>query len=119
MIDEIADLMFQDKDKLNPERGRFESILTQVAQKSRAAGIFIFLATQRPSADVITGLIKANFPARIACRVSSSVDSKIILDETGAENLLGRGDAIISSPEYNSTRFQVAYVTPKEVLKYS
>lgn len=118
IIDEAADLMLQDKNKKNHNKGRFEELLCMIAQKSRAVGIYLVLATQRPSVDVITGLIKANFPARVACRVSSSVDSKVILDQTGAESLLGKGDAIINNYNNNYTRFQVAYTTPAEVLKY-
>jgi S-DNA-T family DNA segregation ATPase FtsK/SpoIIIE len=105
IIDEVSDLMIQDKNN------KFETLLINLAQKSRAAGIYIILSTQRPSVDVITGLIKANFPARIACKVSSSIDSKVILDQIGAESLIGRGDAIIFSPKHNYVRFQVALVT--------
>jgi len=115
VIDEAADLMLQDKNKKNIHKGRFEELLCMIAQKSRAVGIYLVLATQRPSVDVITGLIKANFPARLACKVSSSTDSKVILDQTGAESLLGRGDAIINNYNNNYTRFQVAYTTPDEV----
>lgn len=112
VIDEVADLMMQDQNKRNPHRGLFESQLCTIAQKSRAAGIYLVLATQRPSVDVITGLIKANFPARIACKVSSGVDSKVILDQPGAESLLGRGDGIINAGTYNYVRFQAAYISP-------
>jgi len=119
IIDEIASLMLWDSNKKNPNRGQFEMKLIEIAQKSRAAGIYIVIATQRPSVDVVTGLIKANFPARIACRVSSAVDSKVVLDQTGAEALLGRGDAIISSPEFGFAKFQVAFTTPKENIKGS
>lgn len=104
IIDEAADLMLQDKKNNN----QFENKLCSLAQKSRAAGIYIVLATQRPSVDIITGLIKANFPARVACKVSSSTDSKVVLDRAGAEMLLGRGDAIINNSQYSYTRFQVA-----------
>jgi S-DNA-T family DNA segregation ATPase FtsK/SpoIIIE len=107
IIDEVSDLMLQDQDKNNKSRGVFEKLLIQIAQKSRAVGIHLVLATQRPSVDVLTGLIKANFPARIACKVSSAIDSKVILDQHGAENLLGRGDALLRSDNGN-IRFQVA-----------
>lgn len=119
VIDEIASLMLWDSDKRNPKKGQFEKKLVEIAQKSRSSGIYMVLATQRPSVNVITGLIKANFPARIACRVSSSFDSKVILDRVGAENLYPRRDAIISSPEFDFTRFQVAFTTPEETLHVS
>lgn len=114
IIDEVADLMIKDQDKKNPDKGRFEELVCAIAQKSRAAGIYMVMATQRPSTDVITGLIKANFPARLACRVSSATDSKVILDSTGAEKLLGRGDAILDNVKNNNVRFQVAYVDPEK-----
>lgn len=111
IIDEMADLMLADRS------GQFENSLVKLAAKSRAAGIYIVAATQRPSVDVITGLIKANFPARLACKVSSRVDSQIILDYPGAENLMGQGDAIFKSPTCDSIRLQVAYVSAKETAK--
>jgi len=117
VVDELASLMLWDQDKKNPNKGRFETLLIAIAQRSRAAGIYIIAATQRPSIDVVTGLIKANFPARIACRVSSAVDSKVILDQSGAESLLGCGDAIINSPEHNFVRFQVGYATPESNMR--
>lgn len=110
IIDEVADLMLVDRG------GQFQSSLVKLAAKSRAAGIYIILATQRPSVDVLTGLIKANFPARLACKVSSRTDSQIILDYQGAEHLTGRGDAIFKSPSYDSVRLQIAHVTPQETL---
>lgn len=110
IIDEVADLMLLDKS------GQFQSALIKLAAKSRAAGIYIILATQRPSVDVITGLIKANFPARLACKVSSRVDSQVILDFQGAENMIGQGDAIFKSPTYDSVRLQIAYVNPQDTL---
>ena len=85
VIDEVADLMIQDK-----KAKVFETLIVKLAQKARAAGIHLIMATQRPSVDVITGLIKANFPARIACKTSSKTDSQVILDTHGAENLMGR-----------------------------
>lgn len=117
IIDEVADLILQDQDKNNINKGKFEHLLCLIAQKSRAAGIFMILATQRPSVDIISGRIKANFPARIACKVSSAVDSKVILDQVGAESLLGRGDAIINSISHNYSRFQVSYIEANEVIR--
>lgn len=103
VIDEFADLIMQDYNK-----SIYRSLLN-LAQKSRAAGIHIILATQRPDAKIVNGEIKANFPSRISTRVSSGIDSKIILDCSGAEDLLGKGDAIINSSEHKYNRFQVAY----------
>lgn len=110
IIDEAADLMLMDK------TGQFESYLVRLAAKSRAAGIYIVLATQRPSVDVLTGLIKANFPARLACKVSSRIDSQIIIDRPGAEHLLGKGDALFKSPTNDDVRLQIAYVKPSETI---
>lgn len=104
IIDEVGDLMLQDK-----KSSRFEKSLIRLAQKARAAGIHLIMATQRPSVDVITGLIKANFPARIACKTSSRTDSQVILDAPGAETLLGRGDAVIK----DGPRFQAAFSSPE------
>jgi S-DNA-T family DNA segregation ATPase FtsK/SpoIIIE len=101
VIDEFADLAMQDQGK------RIYSLLCRLAQKSRAAKIYIILATQRPSVKIITGDIKANFPCRISLRVASAMDSKVVLDESGGEDLPGRGAALI---KYNNktVRFQVA-----------
>jgi S-DNA-T family DNA segregation ATPase FtsK/SpoIIIE len=112
IVDEFADLIMQDKDNL------FYTALCRLAQKCRAARIHLILATQRPSVNIINGTIKANFPARIACRVTSHVDSKVILDSSGAENLLGKGDALIRDNTRFSERFQVAYTTAAEVCQY-
>jgi S-DNA-T family DNA segregation ATPase FtsK/SpoIIIE len=112
MIDEFADLIMQDKED------EFYIALCRLAQKCRAARIHLVLATQRPSVNIINGTIKANFPARIACRVASHVDSKVILDSSGAENLLGKGDALIRDNSRYLERFQVAYITPQEVCSY-
>lgn len=109
IIDEVADLIMQDKNN------QLYTSLCILAQKCRAAKIHIILATQRPSVNIINGTIKANFPARIACKVSSHVDSKIILDATGAQNLLGNGDALIRDNFRTLERFQVAYTNAVEV----
>lgn len=112
IIDEFADLIMQDRED------QFFDKLCRLAQKSRAARICIVLATQRPSVSIINGDIKANFPARLACRVASHVDSKVILDVTGAENLLGKGDALVRDNFRLMERFQVAYITASEVCQY-
>lgn len=110
IIDEFSDLMHSSKKE-------FQKNLCMLAQKSRACGIHIIIATQRPSVDVVTGLIKANFPARISCMVSSLTDSRVILDSGGAEKLLGKGDSIINAPGYDMVRFQGAYLNQEEILK--
>ncbi len=97
VVDEFADLMMQQGKDV-------EVCVARLAQKARAAGMHVNLATQRPSADVITGIIKANFPTRIAYRVAQKVDSRTILDEQGAEHLLGRGDRLIKLNGTNETR---------------
>jgi len=111
IIDEFSDLAMQDKGDVFFER------LCRLAQKCRAARISIMLSTQRPSVNIINGAIKANFPARIACKVASHVDSKVILDATGAENLLGKGDALLRDNYRNMERFQVAYTDATEVCE--
>jgi S-DNA-T family DNA segregation ATPase FtsK/SpoIIIE len=111
IIDELADLMMT--------VGRdIEEYITRLAQKARAAGIHLILATQRPSVDVITGLIKANFPARISFQVTSRVDSRTILDSIGAEKLLGNGDLLFLPPgTARLTRVHGAFVSDQEVRK--
>ncbi|HMO81541.1 MAG TPA: DNA translocase FtsK 4TM domain-containing protein [Pyrinomonadaceae bacterium] len=111
IIDELADLMMvSGKD--------VEESITRLAQMARAVGIHLVLATQRPSVDVITGLIKANFPARISFRVSSKVDSRTIIDSNGAEGLLGRGDMLFLPPATSQVvRVHGAYVDEKEIAK--
>ena len=109
LVDEFADLMMTVGKKV-------EELIARLAQKARAAGIHLVLATQRPSVDVITGLIKANIPTRIAFTVSSKIDSRTILDQSGAESLLGMGDMLYSAP--NSTipvRVHGAFVRDEEV----
>ncbi|HEY3487252.1 MAG TPA: DNA translocase FtsK 4TM domain-containing protein, partial [Gammaproteobacteria bacterium] len=109
MIDEYADMMLQVGKKV-------EELITRLAQKARAAGIHLILATQRPSVDVITGLIKANIPCRIAFQVSSKVDSRTILDQMGAEQLLGRGDMLFMPPGTSiPMRVHGAFVDDHEV----
>ncbi len=109
VIDELADLMMTSKNEI-------EGPIVRLCQMSRAVGIHLVLATQRPSVDVITGLIKANVPTRIAFAVASAVDSKTILDQTGAEKLLGRGDMLFSSSELpQSRRIQGAFVSDQEI----
>lgn len=112
MIDEFSDLILQDKDK------QFYEQLCRLAQKCRAARMHIILGTQRPSVDIISGSIKANFPARIACKTASGVDSKVILDTVGAEHLVGRGDSFLRLSGGTLQRFQAAYTDANEVCKY-
>jgi len=111
IIDELADLMMLAPDET-------EKTICRLAQMARATGIHLIIATQRPSVDVVTGLIKANFPARIAFSVASSVDSRVILDTTGAERLLGRGDMLYVAPEIGAPqRLQGCYVSDREIHK--
>ncbi len=109
VVDEFADLIMQQGKDV-------EAAVARLAQKARAAGMHVILATQRPSVDVITGMIKANFPTRIAFRVAQKVDSRTILDEQGAEHLLGRGDMLIRLNGTNETkRVQCPWVSEEEV----
>lgn len=109
VIDELADLMMVAQDKV-------ESAITRLAQLSRAVGIHLILATQRPSVDVITGVIKANFPARISFKVAAKVDSRTVLDTGGADKLLGKGDLLFIQPgDSKPVRGQAALVVDEEI----
>ena len=109
VVDEFADLFFVVGKKI-------EELIARLAQKARAAGIHLILATQRPSVDVITGLIKANIPSRIAFQVSSKTDARVILDQAGAENLLGNGDMLyLETGKMIPERIHGAFVSDKEV----
>ncbi len=111
LLDEMADLMMTAPDET-------ERHLIRLAQMARAVGMHLVVATQRPSVDVVTGLIKANFPARIAFAVPSSIESRVILDTPGAESLLGRGDMLYLSPEAGSpVRLQGCFVTDREITR--
>ena len=111
VIDELADLMMV-------AQRNVETSLARLAQMARAAGIHLILATQRPSVDVITGIIKANFPTRISFKVSSKVDSRTILDQLGAEKLLGAGDMLFMPPGTSKLmRIHGAFVSDKEIIK--
>jgi S-DNA-T family DNA segregation ATPase FtsK/SpoIIIE len=109
IIDELADLMMVAGKKI-------EELIARLAQKARAAGIHLILATQRPSVDVITGLIKANIPTRVAFQVSSKIDSRTVLDQMGAEALLGHGDMLFLPPGSGyPQRVHGAFVSDQEV----
>lgn len=108
VIDELADLMLL-------ARADVEGYLVRLTQMARAAGIHVIVATQRPSVDIITGLVKVNIPARMAFKVTSKVDSRTILDSSGAEKLLGKGDMLFQDHSGTLVRVQGAYVTPEEL----
>jgi S-DNA-T family DNA segregation ATPase FtsK/SpoIIIE len=111
IIDELADLMMVSSHEV-------EESITRLAQMARAVGIHLILATQRPSVDVLTGLIKANFPSRISFRVAARVDSRTILDSIGAEHLLGKGDMLFLPPgSARLLRIHGAYVSEKEIAR--
>jgi S-DNA-T family DNA segregation ATPase FtsK/SpoIIIE len=109
VIDELNDLMLQ-------VRKPVEGLITNITQKARAAGIHMIIGTQRPSVDVITGVIKANIPTRLACKVTSLTDSRTILDQPGAEKLLNNGDVLYFTPPMaKPKRVQCAFVSDSEV----
>ena len=109
VIDEMADLMLTVGKEI-------EELLTRLAQKARAAGIHLIIATQRPSVNVITGLIKANFPSRVSFQVASKIDSRTVLDTSGAERLLGRGDLLFLAPGAGRLiRLHAPFISDEEV----
>jgi S-DNA-T family DNA segregation ATPase FtsK/SpoIIIE len=109
LIDEFADLMMTSKRAA-------QELICRLAQKSRACGIHMVLATQRPSIDVVTGLIKANFPSRMSCQVSSATDSRVVLDRNGAERLAGKGDAILDCPGNRFVRLKGVFLSEADIM---
>ena len=110
VIDELNDLMVLAREQM-------EAVIIHLAKKARSAGIHLILSTQRPSVDVLTGLIKSNIPSRIAFAVASSVDSQVILDQSGAEHLLGKGDMLFKMPNHNEpVRIQGVYLSDEEIM---
>ena len=111
IVDELADLMMVARDQI-------ETSIARIAQLARAVGIHLVLATQRPSADIITGVIKNNLPARIAFKVPTQIDSRVILDHTGAEKLLGKGDMLYLGPGlHKPIRAQACYMKDEDIEK--
>ena len=108
IIDEVADLMSQCSKEVTPD-------ISRLTAKARAAGIHLILATQRPDAKIITGTIKANIPGRVAFKTASSVDSRTILDDTGAENLIGKGDMLFKGKDGLLIRAQGAWISDDEI----
>jgi DNA segregation ATPase FtsK/SpoIIIE, S-DNA-T family len=110
VVDELADLMLSGGEQV-------EIAITRLAQKARAAGIHLVLATQRPSTDVVTGLIKANMPSRLSFKVPSGIDSRTVLDAGGAEELIGRGDSLMIQPAIPMRRLHGCFVTEEELFR--
>lgn len=110
VVDELADLMMSGGEAV-------EIAITRLAQKARAAGIHLVIATQRPSTDVVTGLIKANVPSRISFKVPSGIDSRTVLDTGGAEELIGRGDCLMIQPAVPIRRLHGTFVTEEELKR--
>lgn len=109
IIDEMSDLILNDEKKI------LQNLLIKLSSKCRAASIYCIAATQRPSTDVITGALKAQFPARLALKTASKFDSQVIFDECGAEKLIGNGDALFKNPSCQTTRLKVAFCNPEMV----
>ena len=118
VIDEYADMLGALAQEDRAKSKRVEGLIVRIAQKARAAGLHLIVATQRPSVDVITGLIKSNIPTRVSFKVSSKTDSRTILDQSGAEQLLGMGDMLYMAPGITHlTRIHGAFVEDSEILR--
>ena len=118
VIDEYADMLGALAQEDRAKSKRVEGLIVRIAQKARAAGMHLIVATQRPSVDVITGLIKSNIPTRVSFKVSSKTDSRTILDQAGAEQLLGMGDMLYMAPGIaHLTRVHGAFVEDSEILR--